>query len=129
MQPQLGEIAIEASQIVSRLEQIAVGGSANDGVFNQPTVFLGLDQKQGNEIIQTIQTLVATDEDGEPTALPALDDIAKLVITSHSLAAYCGNLDRMVLQKLSTRFTTDTTRWLSQMFGYVNNNHACKAVI
>ncbi|XP_065161723.1 putative pyridoxal-dependent decarboxylase domain-containing protein 2 isoform X2 [Atheta coriaria] len=120
--PQLGEIAIEASQIVSRLEQIAVGGSANDGVFNQPTVFLGLDQKQGNEIIQTIQTLVATDEDGEPTALPALDDIAKLVITSHSLAAYCGNLDRMVLQKLSTRFTTDTTRWLSQMFGFLDSS-------
>lgn len=50
-QPQLGEIAIEASQIISRLEQVAEGG-APDGAFNQPTVFLGLDQKRPEDIVQ-----------------------------------------------------------------------------
>lgn len=51
MQPQLGEIAIEASQIISRLEQVAEG-NVSDAAFNQPTVFLGLDQKRPEDIIQ-----------------------------------------------------------------------------
>lgn len=51
LQPQLGEIAIEASQIISRLEQVAEG-NVSDAAFNQPTVFLGLDQKRPEEIIQ-----------------------------------------------------------------------------
>ncbi|KAI4455855.1 pyridoxal-dependent decarboxylase domain-containing protein 1 [Holotrichia oblita] len=117
--PQLGEIAIEASQIVSRLEQIAEGANLTESAFNQSTVFLGLDQKHSDDIIQIIQGLISTDEDGEPTAFPIVDDVGKLVITSHSLAAYCSNLDRHILQKLSTRFTTDITRWISSIFGFI----------
>ncbi|GJQ81711.1 hypothetical protein Trydic_g9152 [Trypoxylus dichotomus] len=66
-----------------------------------------------------MQGLISTDEDGEPTVFPLVDDIGKLVITSHSLAAYCSNLDRHILQKLSTRFTTDITRWISALFGFI----------
>lgn len=113
----MGEIAIEASQIVSRLEQVAEGVNESDISFNQPTVFLGLDQKRTDEIIALIQGFISTDEDGEPNTFPVLDNVSKLVVTSHSLAAYCGSLERPILQKLSTRFTTDTSRWLSQMFG------------
>lgn len=51
LQPQLGEIAIEASQIISRLEQVAEG-NVTDASFNQPTVFLGLVQKRPEDIIQ-----------------------------------------------------------------------------
>lgn len=47
----MGEIAIEASQIISRLEQVAEG-NIPDAAFNQPTVFLGLDQKRPEDIIQ-----------------------------------------------------------------------------
>lgn len=78
---------------------------------------MGLDQKRTDEVISLIQVLISTDEDGEPNTFPPLDNVSKLVVTSHSLAAYCGSLERPLLQKLSTRFTTDTTRWLSQMFG------------
>lgn len=115
----MGEIAIEASQIISRLEQVAEGVKLSDAAFGQPTVFLGLDQKRSDEIIQTIEGLLSVDEDGESICPPTLDNISKLVVVSHSLGAYCGGLDRHLLQKLSTRFTTDTTRWLSQMFGLV----------
>lgn len=121
-QPQMGEIAIEASQIISRLEQVAVG-NAPDSV-SQPTVFLGLEQKKSDEIMQVIQGLMSVDEEGEPNTLPALDDIAKLVLVTHSLAAYCGALDRQISQKLSARFAVDTARWLTQLFGYVNNTFA-----
>lgn len=89
----------------------------SDAAFNQSTVFLGLDQKHGDDIIQIMQGLIAIDEDGEPTTFPLIDDVGKLVITSHSLGAYCSNLDRHMLQKLSTRFTTDITRWISSIFG------------
>lgn len=81
------------------------------------TVFLGLEKKHSNEIIQAIQELISTDEDGEPVSALPLDSITKLVMVSHSLSAYCGSLDRSVLQKLSLRFTTDVSRWVSQMFG------------
>ncbi|KAJ8927275.1 hypothetical protein NQ314_020278 [Rhamnusium bicolor] len=116
--PQLGEIAIEASEIVSRLEQVADGIPIVDNAYNQSTVFLGLEKKHTDEIIQVIHGLISTDEDGEPLTFPSLDGVTKLVMVSHSLAAYCGGLERPILQKLSTRFTTDTTRWISQIFGY-----------
>lgn len=112
----MGEIAIEASQIVSRLEQVAEGVKLQDSAFNQSTVFLGLEQKKGDDILQAIEGLLVTDDEEESASFPTLDSVSKLVMVSHSLGAYCGGLDRHLLQKLSTRFTTDTTRWLSQMF-------------
>lgn len=115
------EIAIEASEIVSRLEQVAEGLPVPDSAVSQATVFLGLEKRSQDEILRSLQGLIATDDEGEPISYPNLDDVAKLVITSHSLAAYCGGLERHVLQKLSTRFTTDTTRWLSQIFGSLNS--------
>lgn len=117
LQTTLGEIAIEASQIVSRLEQVAGGFVNADPSYNTGTTLLGPNKRDSDEIIQMIQNLIATDDEGEPIVHPVLDDISKLVITSHSFATYCGNLDRHVLQKLSTRFTTDTTRWFNQIFG------------
>lgn len=119
--PQLGEIAIEASEIVSRLGQ-AVESNATPldaARKSSSTVFLGLEKKHSNEIIQAIQELISTDEDGEPVSALPLDSITKLVMVSHSLSAYCGSLDRSVLQKLSLRFTTDVSRWVSQMFGFL----------
>ncbi|KAJ3624004.1 hypothetical protein MTP99_017662 [Tenebrio molitor] len=119
---QLGEIAIEASEIVSRLEQVVEGSNLADAAYNQPTVFLGLDQKRSEEIIQIVQGLISVDEDGEPLSFHALDNVTKLVMVSHSLAAYCSGLERPIMQKLSTRFTTDTTRWISQIFGFLDSS-------
>ncbi|KAL1494379.1 hypothetical protein ABEB36_009987 [Hypothenemus hampei] len=120
LRPQVGEIVIEASDIVSRLGQ-AVEATAAPGVVRKTsTVFLGLEKKHTNEIIRSIHELISTDEDGEVVPVFPLDSVTKLVMVSHSLAAYCGSLDRNVLQKLSLRFTTDTSRWLSQMFGYLD---------
>ncbi|CAH0564206.1 unnamed protein product [Brassicogethes aeneus] len=116
--PQLGEIAIEASEIVSRLEQIAEGVTPSE---NNYTVFLGLDKKHTDEILKVIQGLISTDEDGEPYSFPPLENVTKLVFVSHSLAAYCGGLERSILQKISARFTTDTTRWISQIFGFLDS--------
>lgn len=115
----MGEIAIEASQIVSRLEQVAEGINPSESAYNQSTVFLGLDQKHSDEIVQTIQGIICNDDEEEPVSFPPIDDFTKLVITSHSLSAYCATLDRHVLRKLNTRFTTDLTRWTTSLFGYV----------
>lgn len=113
----MAEIAIEASEIVSRLEQVAEGANLNDAVFSPPTVFLGLEQRKTTEILNTVEGLINSDDDGN-TSL-ALDDIGKLVVVSHSIATFCGGLERPKLKKLSTRLTTDTSRWISQMFGLV----------
>ncbi|CAG9817896.1 unnamed protein product [Phaedon cochleariae] len=117
---QVGEIAIEASEIVSRLEQVAEGIPLPESTPSQSTVFLGLEKKHTDEIVKIIHGLISTDEDGEPLNFPPLDTVTKLVMVSHSLAAYCGGLERPILQKLSTRFTTDTTRWISQLFGFLD---------
>lgn len=108
----MAEIAIEASEIVSRLEQVAEGVNPNDVA---PTVFLGLEQRKSSEILNTIETLMCNDDDSN-TPTP-LDEVGKLVIMSHSIAAYTGSLEKPKLKKLSTRITTDTSRWISQMFG------------
>lgn len=113
------EIAIEASQIVSRLEQVAEGATLSDAAFAQPTVFLGLEQKKSTEIINIIEGLIYGDENSDTGTFPILDDIGKLVVISHSIAAYIGGLDRPKLKKISTRLTTDASRWTSQMFGYL----------
>lgn len=60
------------------------------------------------------------DEDGEQNTFPVHDEVSKLVLVAHSLAAYCGSLEKHISQKLSTRITADTTRWLSQLFGCVS---------
>lgn len=111
----MAEIAIEASEIVSRLEQVAEGANLSDAAFSPPTVFLGLEQRKTTDILSTIEGLINTDDDGNST-LP-LDDIGKLVMISHSIASFCGSLEKPRLKKLSTRLTTDTSRWISQMFG------------
>ncbi|KAF7266560.1 hypothetical protein GWI33_020068 [Rhynchophorus ferrugineus] len=120
--PNLGEIAIEASEIVSRLEQAVEAPIDIENLRKPTTVFLGLEKKHTDEIIQIIQGLISTDDDGEPVAALHLDTLTKLVMVSHSLAAYCGGLERPILQKLSTRFTTDTTRWISQLFGFLDSS-------
>lgn len=114
----MAEIAIEASEIVSRLEQVAEGANLNDAAFSSPTVFLGLEQRKNSEILDIIDGLISSDD--ESNTSPNLDDISKLVVVSHSIASYCGSLEKQKLKKLSTRLTTDTSRWISQMFGYVN---------
>ncbi|KAF5285802.1 hypothetical protein FQA39_LY04263 [Lamprigera yunnana] len=116
----LGEIAIEASQIVSRLEQIAEGGKLPESAFATPIVFLGPEQKRRDELLEVIEGLLSVDDEGENVTLPTLDDVSKLVVLSHSIGAYCGGLDKHLLQKLSTRVTTDTTRWLGQMLGFLD---------
>ncbi|CAG9863923.1 unnamed protein product [Phyllotreta striolata] len=116
----LGELAIEASEIVSRLEQIAEGIPVNENSQAQTTVFLGLEKRHTDEIVKTIHDLLNSDEEGEPFNFPSLDSVTKLVMISHTLSVYCGTLERPTLQKLSTRFTTDTTRWITQLFGLLD---------
>lgn len=117
-QAQIGEIAIEASDIVSRLGQaVETPKTPTENVRKAATVFLGLQKKHSNEIIHAIHELISTDEDGDPTTALSLKTVAKLVMVSHSLSAYCGSLEQSLLQRLSLRFTTDTTRWISHIFG------------
>lgn len=111
------EIAIEASQIVSRLEQVAEGATLNDAAFSQSTVFLGLEQKKSSDIMNIVEGLIHGEDNNDSNHVPSLDDIGKLVITSHTIAAFCGGLEKTRLKKISTRLTTDTSRWVSQMFG------------
>jgi hypothetical protein len=49
-------------------------------------------------------------------SLPQLDDVARLAVIAHSVAAFSSGLERSHLQRLSTRIMSDTTRWLSHLF-------------
>lgn len=50
------------------------------------------------------------------TSLPQLDNTARLAVVTHSVAAFSSGLERSHLQRLNTRITSDTTRWLSHLF-------------
>jgi hypothetical protein len=49
-------------------------------------------------------------------SLPQLDVTARLAIVAHSVAALSSGLERSHLQRLNSRITSDTTRWLSHLF-------------
>lgn len=56
--------------------------------------------------------------------LPPLEPAGRAVLLAHSLAACVAGLDRVHLQKLTTRLTSDTTLWVSRLFRFFDSS-AC----
>ncbi|XP_076334791.1 putative pyridoxal-dependent decarboxylase domain-containing protein 2 isoform X3 [Tachypleus tridentatus] len=57
-----------------------------------------------------------TNEKSRSVHLRQLDEIGKMAVMSHTLAAYISTLDTRTLRKVVTRILSDTTLWLSRLF-------------
>uniref|UniRef100_A0A6M2DG56 Pyridoxal-dependent decarboxylase domain-containing protein 1 n=1 Tax=Xenopsylla cheopis TaxID=163159 RepID=A0A6M2DG56_XENCH len=120
----LSEVEFQASKVIERLEAGVSGGDKNISQINsQPIGFLSNDKRNASDILRLIEDVICTsdpEEEGAPWPLPYLDEVGKLAIVSHSILAYLSTLERTHLQHLNARISTDTTRWLSHIFRFLD---------
>ncbi|PNF17324.1 hypothetical protein B7P43_G04987 [Cryptotermes secundus] len=131
-------IEFQASQVIERLEEAVEkaedggGGSALGQSWKNSHAFLPLPGKPTEEILSLLEDMIIHEDSGSPTdppeeegvlgpsitSLPQLDTTARLAVVTHSVAAFSSGLERSHLQRLNTRITSDTTRWLSHLFRF-----------
>ncbi|KDR24299.1 putative pyridoxal-dependent decarboxylase domain-containing protein 2 [Zootermopsis nevadensis] len=131
-------IEFQASQVIERLEEAVEkaedgdGGSAAGQSWKNSSAFLPLPSKTTEEILSQLEDMIIHEDSGSPSdspeeegshrptvaPLPQLDAAARLAVVTHSVAAFSTALERSHLQRLSTRITSDTTRWLSHLFRF-----------
>lgn len=85
------------------------------------------EKRETSEIIQSLVELISSagHTSAESVAegeylFPPLDEVSQMALVSHSLAAYLHHLRRGQLIRLTSRISTDTTRWLSHVFRFVD---------
>lgn len=76
-----------------------------------------------SDLMGHLAELISTD--AEPLVegeylFPPLDEISQMALISHSMAAYLHHLRRGQLVRLTSRIYSDTNRWLSHIFRFVD---------
>ncbi|XP_044004224.1 pyridoxal-dependent decarboxylase domain-containing protein 1 isoform X2 [Aphidius gifuensis] len=132
--PAMEKNILEASEVISRLEEAVEKNSDNNGsgsTWNNPSGFLS-SPKSPETILSLIQDLIihedvsqSSDEQNQDHQiqiinLPTLTEATKLSLITHSVSAYALALPRSHAQRLAGRLSADTTRWLSHIFRFVD---------
>ncbi|XP_062536659.1 pyridoxal-dependent decarboxylase domain-containing protein 1 [Armigeres subalbatus] len=123
----LAELETQSSQVLNRLEyvKVALEQHQQNTMFQQMPLspgFLQPDKKPSAEVLTSLETLISQLDIDEETdfVLPPLDDSSQLASVSHSIGAYLSALDRQHLSRIVSKVVTDTNRWLSHMFRYID---------
>ncbi|XP_058442722.1 pyridoxal-dependent decarboxylase domain-containing protein 1 [Malaya genurostris] len=115
----LTELEIQASQVLNRLEYIKAAEDHQDIPISPG--FLQLEKKTTSEVLSSLETLISQLDIEEPEfVLPPLDDPSQLAVITHSVGAYLSALERQHLNRVVAKIVTDTNRWLSHMFRYID---------
>lgn len=112
---------MQASQIIERLENIKI--TQDSTILPVGTGFLQSEKKLPSEILSTLEALIIHSENSSDESdfpLPALDEISHLALITHSIVAYISHLDRQQLAQVTSRIITDTNRWLSHIFRFID---------
>lgn len=125
----LSRLESSASQVVHRLESVKTvleEEVAANSPATAPTYYFHPDKKLPSEILTSLEALISQpyDPDSEEIAeypLPPLDEMSHLVLVSHSITSYLSYLNRRQLMKVTSKILTDTSRWLSQMFRFIDS--------
>ncbi|XP_054282470.1 pyridoxal-dependent decarboxylase domain-containing protein 1-like isoform X1 [Macrosteles quadrilineatus] len=109
----VGDIEFQVSQVIGRLEEAVEGRS---GVTPAPPSLGPLPTRTAEDIYTQLESLLVevTQEDG--STLPEPTGLSMLALVCHAVSVHAGSLDRGQLQQLSNRVTSDTSKWLSQLF-------------
>lgn len=138
----LAELELQAAQAIQRLESLKVDKvqetSHGGQVAAQPPPIstAGLLTGERNstaDVLSFLETVIvanSTDPDdadeldgNDPEyLLPALNDVSHLTLISHSIIAYLSHLDYRKLQRITTKISGDTNRWLAHLFRFVDAN-------
>lgn len=90
-----------------------------------PTNYFNPEKKLPSEILTQLETLIAQSADTESDELaeyplPPIDEVSHLILVSHSITTYLSYLNRRQLMKVTSKILTDTNRWLSQLFRFID---------
>lgn len=86
---------------------------------------LSTDKKEPQDIIGSLVDLISGQNSAESVhegeyLFPPLDEVSQMALISHSMAAYLQHLRRGQLVRLTGRIFSDTNRWLSHIFRFVD---------
>lgn len=125
-------LELQATQIIERLENLKTNESSDSYNLYQNSHltpgFLNVESKRPSEIISTLDTLIVntvsrSESDNDESCeliLPLLDDTARLALISSSIVAYLSHLPRHHLSNITSKIITDTNRWLSHVFRFID---------
>lgn len=118
----LAELENQASQVLNRLEYVKGAAEQQQHPIPITPGFLQPDKKPTAEVLSSLETLISQlDVDDEPEfVLPPLDDPSQLAVITHSIASYLTSLDRQHLNRIVSKIVSDTNRWLSHMFRFMD---------
>lgn len=102
--------------------------TTDSGANQPPPVLHGLlhsERKEAKDILTNLEQQMISYTDGGDSAdgdylFPPLDEVSQLALISHSMAAYMHHMRRDQLVRLTTKIYTDTNRWLSHIFRFVD---------
>lgn len=119
----LAELELQASQAMQRLENIKLIPGPIPKTLTS-TGYLAAANKAPAEIFSFLEALIAhSDSDDENEfPLPPLDEVSHLALLSHSLVAYMSHLDYRKLARITSKICTDTNRWLSHIFRFIDSS-------
>lgn len=131
MRSGLAHLELQATKIIERLESLKVPSTDSDdqqNVHHLTPGFLNSERKKSTEILGTLESLIVhsicdtddSDDESSDVVLPPLDDVSKLALISNSIVAYLSHLPRHQLAKITSRIITDTNRWLSHIFRFID---------
>ncbi|XP_055616087.1 pyridoxal-dependent decarboxylase domain-containing protein 1 [Toxorhynchites rutilus septentrionalis] len=124
----LAELEVQASQVLNRLEYIKTTQEQQqptNPMFQQMPIapgYLQSDRKPTAEVLSSLENLISQlDLDDEPEfVLPPLDESSQLAVITHSITAYLSALERQHLNRVVSKIVSDTNRWLSHMFRFMD---------
>lgn len=104
------EIEFQVSQVIERLEGVAVGR----GGITPPSPVSELPRRHLKDILTQLQDLLHNEEEDD---MPSpLSSHVRMSLISHAIMVYSSCLDRSHLQSVAARITSDTSRWITQLF-------------
>lgn len=125
----MAELEAKTAHVLQSLENMTVVGPGDSNTQpSSPAESYGLlptDKKESQDIIASLVDLISGQSSAESVnegeyLFPPLDEVSQMALISHSMAAYLQHLRRGQLVRLTGRIFSDTNRWLSHIFRFVD---------
>lgn len=125
----MAELELKTAHVLQSMENMTATGDAQT---TEPSTvamagLLTTEKKETADIINSLASLIsqADHESAEPVhegeyLFPPLDEVSQVALISHSMAAYLHHLRRGQLVRLTGKIYSDTNRWLSNIFRFVD---------
>lgn len=122
----MSELESKTGQVLQSMENMTVSGSPTNGPSPMDSCsLLPSDKLEPADLMAHLADLITHPEDPSDPAtgeylFPPLDDVSQVALISHSMAAYLHHLRRGHLIRLTSKIYSDTNRWLSNIFRFVD---------